>query len=111
MNAKAWIFALLSLVFAGAASFAMLYLFFALVPRLGARRRALTSILIQWILIASVVIPAIAAAIFGPIWLYQVVFNYATTQNQRLWLIASGILALVLCFLAAMRSAAGRRYW
>ena len=104
------IVALLSVLIAGFASFAMLYSFFALVPRFAGDGRSVSSALIQWLLIASVVIPAIAVAFYGPIWLYQVAFSRATTEDQRLWLILAGIGLLAVCMLGALRSPAGKRY-
>jgi hypothetical protein len=100
----------ISLLLAGLASFAMLCLFLALVPHLARDGKALEGLLLQWLLIVCIVMPAIATATFGPIWLYEVAFNRPTMQDHRLWLIASGIVVLVLCFLGALQSAVGKRY-
>jgi hypothetical protein len=101
---------LLSLLFAGLASFAMLCLFFALVPRLAADGRFISSALVQWLLIAALVFPAIAAAIFGPSWLYEVTFSRATTKDQRLWLIIAGVGLLAVCVFCALQSSPGKIY-
>jgi hypothetical protein len=102
--------ALLSVLIAGFASFAMICLFLALVPRLAGDGKSVSSALIQWLLIASVVMPAIAVAFYGPIWLYQVVFSRATTEDQRVWLILAGIGLLAVCMFGAFRTPAGKRY-
>ena len=104
------ILVMLSLSLAGLTCFVLLYLFFWLVPRLSGEGKSFASFLMQWLLIASVVIPAIATAIFGPLWLYEVALIRATNVDHRLWLIASGSILLVLCFVAAVRSSAGKRY-
>lgn len=104
------ILALLSLLLSGLASFAMLWLFLAWVPRLAGDGKSIGSWLLQWVLIVSVVMPASVTAIFGPSWLYEVAFSRETTKDHRYWLIVSGLVVLALCILTALRSAAGKRY-
>jgi len=101
---------LISAVLGGFASFAMLCLFLALVPRLARDGKSTRSFLVQWLLIVGLVLPAIAPAIFGPLWLYEVAFDRPTTADHRLWLIPAGIVVLVFCFLGAIHSAIGKQY-
>jgi hypothetical protein len=102
--------ALASMVIAGFVAYAMLFAFFALVPRVVAGRASILGFSLQWLLIAVLVLPAIAVAYFGPSWLYEASFGRTATKDQRLWLIVGGIALLVVCFLVALRSSAGKRY-
>jgi hypothetical protein len=102
--------ALASLVLSGLVAFAMLFAFFALVPRVAADRSAGPSFTLQWFLITVIVHPAFAVAYFAPSWLYEVPFGRVATKEQRLWLIIGGIALFGICFLVALRSSAGKRY-
>jgi hypothetical protein len=102
--------ALASLVIAGLVAFGMLFVFFALVPRVVANRPGIFSLTLQWLLIAVLVFPAIAVTYFAPSWLYEVPFGQAATKAHRFWLIMGGIALFVVCFLVALRSSAGKRY-
>lgn len=102
--------ALTSLLLSGLVAYAMLVAFFELVPRVAAGRSAKLGFLLQWLLIAGLVLPAIAIACFGPNWLYEVPFGRAATEAQRSWLIIGGLTLLVTSFLVALLSSAGKRY-
>jgi hypothetical protein len=102
--------ALASLLLAGLVAFGMLFVFFALVPRVVANRSGVFSFAMQWLLIAVLVFPAIAVAYFAPSWLYEVPFGQAATKDQRFWFMVVGIALFVGCFLVALRSSAGKRY-
>jgi hypothetical protein len=100
----------LSLFLAGLASFGLLGLFFLLVPRVVGERASAASSLLQYVLILALVVPAIAAAIFGPGLFFELTANDAATKDQRTWLIVGGIASLCVTCVAALRSPAGRRY-
>jgi hypothetical protein len=100
----------LPVLLAGLASYALLCLFLALVPRLAGERKSVVSFLLQYLLILVLVVPAIAAAIFGPSLLIELTANESRTENQNAGLIVVGSVLLVGCLIAALRSPAGRRY-
>ena len=102
--------ALLSLLLSGLMAFSFLCLFFALAPRLAGKPQSILGWLVQWALIFALVLPAVAAAFFGPMWLHEAMFAHTATQQERLWLLISGLVALPLCFVAALRTNVGRRY-
>jgi len=102
--------ALVSLLIAGLVTYAMLVAFFATVPRVVDGRSSTASFVLQYLLIALFVLPAIAVAYFGPLWLLQVPFDRDTTKDERFWLIIGGILLLGIAFVGAVRSSVGRRY-
>jgi hypothetical protein len=102
--------AALSFLLSGLAAFALLCAFVALVPRFAGSGKSIMSVVLQYILIAAVVVPAIGIAIFGPLSLYEVIFSRSTTKDQRFWLLLGGSLLLVICLFSALRTAVGRRY-
>lgn len=99
-----------SFLLSGLAAFALLYAFVALVPRLASSGKSLMSGLLQYILIAAVVAPAIGIAIFGPLSLYEVSLGRPTTKDQRFWFLLGGSVLFVICLFSALRTAVGRRY-
>lgn len=99
-----------SIALPGLMTFAFLYVFLRLAPRLAARRATTVSFLTQWLLILVLVMPAIAIAILGPSWLFEVLTQGATTKESRAWLLLGGVLVLAVCCFAAIRSPTGRRY-
>ena len=102
--------ALASILLSGLIAYAMLFAFFATMPRVVAGRSTILGFALQWLLILVLALPAIAVAYFGPSWLYEVLFGRAATKDQRLWLMLGGIALLGFCFFIALRSSAGRRY-
>jgi hypothetical protein len=88
----------------------MLFSFFALVPRIVANRSTALSFILQWLMIAILVLPAIAVAYFGPSWLYEAPFGQVASKYSRLWLIVGGVALFGGCFVAALRSSAGKQY-
>ena|SRR5689334_19245061 len=104
------ILGLASILISGLVAYAMLIAFLALAPRVAAGRSSIRSSSVQWLLVAALVLPAIAVAYFGPSWLFDVPFGQAATKDQRFWLIVGGIALLIICFLVALRSSAGKRY-
>ena len=102
--------ALTALLLSGLVAYAMLFAFFALVPRVVPVRASILGFSLQWLLIAVLALPTIAVAYFGPSWLYEVPFGRAATKDQRTWLIISGIALFGICFVIALRSSAGKRY-
>lgn len=102
--------AALSFLLSGLAAFALLCAFVALVPRLAGSGKSITSVLVHYILIAAVVVPAIGIAIFGPLALYEVIFSRPMTKDERFWLLLGGSLLLVICLFSTLRTAVGRRY-
>jgi hypothetical protein len=103
-------FTLLSFLIAGLVSFAMQWIFFALLPLLAVDGQPISPFKLKWQLVVPVLIPATAIAIFGPCWLYEVVFGRDTPKDQRLWFILAGVGLHVACMHGALRSPAGKRY-
>jgi hypothetical protein len=103
-------FALLSFLISGLVSFAMEWLFVRMVPLLSVDGQPVSNFKFKWRLVMPVLIPAMAIAIFGPAWLYEVAFGCAMKKGQRLWFILSGVGLHVACMHAALRTPAGKRY-
>jgi hypothetical protein len=101
----------LSFLLSGLAAFALLCAFAALVPRVAGDGKSLVSVALQYVLIVAVVLPAIAIAVFGPLWLYEVAFGHPTTKDLCFWLLFGGTVLLVACLIAAATSTVGRRYF
>jgi hypothetical protein len=99
-----------SIALPGLTTFAFLCLFLWLAPRFAAGAAASVSFLTQWLLILVLVMPAIAVAILGPSWLFEVLTQGAITKVGRAWLILGGVLMFVVCCFAAIRTPTGRRY-
>jgi hypothetical protein len=102
--------AALSFLLSGLAAFSLLCAFVALVPRVAGSGKSIISGLLQYILIAAVVVPACGIAIFGPLSLYEVIFSRPTTKDQRFWLLLGGPLLAMICLFSTLRTAVGRRY-
>jgi len=98
------------ILLAGLASFALILVFLALVPRFAAADKSGTGALIQWCLILALVIPAIFVSALGPLWLFEVTADGPTTREHRFWLLVCGAVLLAVSFLGAALSPVGRRY-
>ena len=104
------ILAALSFLLSGLTAFALLCAFAALVPRLAGSGKSIVGVLLQYFLIAAVVLPACGIAIFGPLTLYELSFIRPTTKDQRFWLLLGGSLLAMICLFSALRTGVGRRY-
>jgi hypothetical protein len=52
------------------------------VPRVAGDGKSIVSSLLQWIIIVAVM-AAIAIAVYGPLWPYEVTFSRPTTKDHR----------------------------